>query len=562
MGLLYCVLAWLAAATLALDDDDYLSAHIKAVPLEPLREWLQNHAGIHPKFLSKTLAILENAEVVEVGDLRVLRDEAGFAGLFTATTAGKIKRALDLEPEPATPAHSEAIDWRFKALEARLDTCEQTISELRVDRRAGSVAAPPALPPSVPPPPLPPLRPPSFTASQGRRLDQPSSTPSSPSGTRPNVLGLTGSSSILAFNARTPGLTPFNCTGVGDGKLTCSGEVRALDFLTSNGESLRAVAKAEEVALAIPWTGDCTEAFCSLDLTSRMHTNFKGVLSGFEDGTYAYFGSGSRFNCLVGRVRLADFPAQVEYFDISSVLVETNCNDARFGSGFTDGRHAYWAERWAVEIIRVSVEDFSLSGVEVIHLALDYRPIEGLFTDGTYVYTVPGAHTTMPGNNGYVLRIPRANFSASAATVVDLAVVDPKLYGFSHGFTDGLHAYFVPRLNNPHLQCGHLARISLSDFSSSGVSFLDLTALNPNAKSFASGFLDGRGYAYLVSSQYGFLPTGINGIVARLNLSDFSASGVTFLDLAATSLYLGGFSGGFSDGSVRVHGSNSCFSLT
>merc|ERR1712031_68168 len=28
---------------------------------------------------------------------------------------------------------------------------------------------------------------------------------------------------------RTPGLTSFNCTGVGDGELTCSGPIRATD---------------------------------------------------------------------------------------------------------------------------------------------------------------------------------------------------------------------------------------------------------------------------------------------------------------------------------------------
>ena len=86
--------------------------------------------------------------------------------------------------------------------------------------------------------------------------------------------------------------------------------------------------------------------------------------------------------------------------------------------------------------------------------------------------------------------------------------------GYSGGFTDGRYAYLVPfaQLN------GVFTRVNLQDFTASGVTFLDVsTSGNTNAKGFFGGFWD-RQYAYLVP---GYLESGQNhGILTRVLVSD------------------------------------------
>jgi len=122
----------------------------------------------------------------------------------------------------------------FEALASRVAACEKTIAEQ--DAKLGMTmdivtkvreeikvraAAPSASPPS-PQPPLPPPRP---AARPGRRL----------SSTSVNELSITGPNAVVSWNSRTPGLTSFNCSGAGDGALTCSGVVRVEDIVLTGG---------------------------------------------------------------------------------------------------------------------------------------------------------------------------------------------------------------------------------------------------------------------------------------------------------------------------------------
>ena len=58
-----------------------------------------------------------------------------------------------------------------------------------------------------------------------------------------NELRIAGRHTAIAFNTNINGVEVFRCVGVGDGKLTCSGELRAADFRTANGISLTTLAK-------------------------------------------------------------------------------------------------------------------------------------------------------------------------------------------------------------------------------------------------------------------------------------------------------------------------------
>jgi hypothetical protein len=156
----------------------------------------------------------------------------------------------------------------------------------------------------------------------------------------------------------------------------------------------------------------------------------------------------------------------------------------------------------------------------------------GGFTDGRYGYFVPyynGAY------HGLVARVDLNDFSSSSVTFLDLSATNAGLKGFAGGFTDGRYGYFVP---NNH---GLVARVDLNDFSSSSVTVLDLLATNAGLTGFIGGFTDGR-YGYFVPNYNG----AYNGLVARVDLNDFSL--VTVLDLSATNAGLTGFIGGFTDG--------------
>ena len=66
--------------------------------------------------------------------------------------------------------------------------------------------------------------------------------------------------------------------------------------------------------------------------------------------------------------------------------------------------------------------------------------------------------------------------TASDVSVVDLTTVDIDLKGFRFGFTSGDYGYLVPYHNGAAF--GKLVRISLSDFSAGGVTVVDLTTVD------------------------------------------------------------------------------------
>ena len=109
----------------------------------------------------------------------------------------------------------------LKALEARVGACEKGLAAQ--DAKIGALRDKPA-PPN---PPAAAARPP---AAARRQL-------SSATGDE-TEFAITERKATLSFNSRTPNVTPTRLTGEGDGKLTCSGELHATDFVTAEGGSL------------------------------------------------------------------------------------------------------------------------------------------------------------------------------------------------------------------------------------------------------------------------------------------------------------------------------------
>ena len=284
----------------------------------------------------------------------------------------------------------------------------------------------------------------------------------------------------------------------------------------------------------------------SLDMAA-LDGALKGFTGGFTDGRYGYmvpYNNGS-LSGRVARVDLQNFTTTgVTSLDLATTV---DSKLKGFYGGFTDGKFGYFVPNNNGSIsgvaARVDLQNFAPGGVTVLDLAAVNSGLKGFrggFTDGIYGYFVP--FTNDSGASGKVARVPLLGFSPTNVSWLDLAAVNPYLTGFNGGFTDGRYGYFVPYYNG--MYHGRVARVDLQNFTTSGVIWLDLAAVDSGLAGFTSGFTDGR-YGYFVPYQNS---GGYSGKLARVDLGNFTTSGVTWLDLAAVNAGLKGFAGGFTDG--------------
>lgn len=171
---------------------------------------------------------------------------------------------------------------------------------------------------------------------------------------------------------------------------------------------------------------------------------------------------------------------------------------------------------------------FSDHPVEFLDLGGSDRYSSG-FSAGTYVYYAPGHNT------GKVVRIAKSDFTASGVTYLDLtqATGGTGFTGNAEGFSDGSYGYFPGRAN------GKLARVLLSSFTLADVSFLDLASVNAAYTGFVSGAIAG-GFAYLTSSS-------TSSHIVRVDLNTFDAAGVDSIDLQPIDADAKGFN------AIRIH---------
>ena len=122
-------------------------------------------------------------------------------------------------------------------------------------------------------------------------------------------------------------------------------------------------------------------------------------------------------------------------------------------------------------------------------------------------------HRNDDGRSGYAARVSLSDFSSSGVEYLNLADTISNLKGFFGGFVTATHAYYVPYLNSAYN--GYAARVSLSDFSSSGVEYLNLADSNSNLKGFMGGFATDA-HAYSVPNYNG--APNYHGYAARVSL--------------------------------------------
>jgi hypothetical protein len=212
-----------------------------------------------------------------------------------------------------------------------------------------------------------------------------------------------------------------------------------------------------------------------------------------------------------------------------------------FRGGFIVGQYAFFVPNKNGIVGRVDLKDFTTSGVTSVNLAaIDSSLVDSDysagFSDGRYAYFVPD--TNGSGLFGKVARVDLQNFTPGGVKVLDLAQMEAGLVGVGCGFTDGHFAYFMPLFGKTGV-AGKEVRVDLQNFTLSGVTLLDLAKVDSRLLADGICFTDGHdGYS---------MPTDFP-IVTRVDLSNFTLNGVTTLDLRGTMSNVDGSYGGFLDG--------------
>jgi hypothetical protein len=292
-----------------------------------------------------------------------------------------------------------------------------------------------------------------------------------------------------------------------------------------------------------------TSGVTYLDVSTAGNTGAKGFSGGFTDGRYAYlmpYFNGA-YNGILTRVDLSNYTTSgVSYLDVSTA---GNTNAKGFYSGFTDGRYAYLMPYYNGTVYhgiltRVDLSNYTTSGVTYLDVSTagntGAKGFQGGFTDGRHAYLVPYSNGAV---HGILTRVDLSNYTTSGVSYLDVSTAgNTGAKGFGGGFTDGRYAYLVPYFNGA--QHGIFTRVDLTNYTTSAVSYLDVsTAGNAGAKGFQGGFTDGR-YAYLVPYTNG----AYHGIFTRVDLTNYTTSGVTYLDVSTNLNTAKGFIGGFTDG--------------
>jgi hypothetical protein len=226
-----------------------------------------------------------------------------------------------------------------------------------------------------------------------------------------------------------------------------------------------------------------------------------------------------------------------------------------FHGGFTDGVYGYLVPYATSldgtgTIVRFGLERFSTSDMTALNLQSinrNYAGYSGGFTDGSYGYFVPRGQIGSFTGQANFARVALWNFTTSGTTMLNIQSVDAQIYGYNGGFIEGRYAYLIPALGYSAYAYGHgrVARVDLTNFTTGGITILNLYDYNARVGSFFGGFSDGR-YSYF--SMYTDRTGGVDGLLFRVDQNNFTTSGITLLDLKAINGNFVGFGGAIRKG--------------
>jgi hypothetical protein len=281
----------------------------------------------------------------------------------------------------------------------------------------------------------------------------------------------------------------------------------------------------------------------TLDL-GAVDSDFQALAYSFTDGKFGYFlvkpnqpelGVKGYDSGKVARVDLQAFSTRkVTVID----LAKSDPMLKDFSGGFVVGQYAYFVPTANGLVARVDLQNFTSSGVTTLNLAAvdpSLIAFEGGFSDGHFAYFNPLIDASGAAS-GKVVRVDLQNFNSSGVKVFDLTKVNEGLAGFGSGFTDGHYAYFMS-LSKTY---GGDVRVDLQDFTPNGVKLLDLAKIDPREVGTVICFTDGH-YVYSMPWEY--------IMVTREDLNNYTPNGVTILDLGRSTSGVTGAWGGMIDGS-------------
>ena len=185
----------------------------------------------------------------------------------------------------------------------------------------------------------------------------------------------------------------------------------------------------------------------ALDLTS-IDAGLVGWLNSCSDGTHLYLcPRGSIGNPNLARVLLSDF-STVEHFDLSTASLNSD-----WGACFVDAAagHVYYVPQTGNYAMRVSTSSFQLSGIDSFDMSVygsGYKTgyLDG-FVAGGYAYYAPYGNAN--ALHGTALRIDTSDWSTSGMEYLNLAASNSALVGFTNAIPVGDDAYFIPLYNAP-----------------------------------------------------------------------------------------------------------------
>lgn len=156
----------------------------------------------------------------------------------------------------------------------------------------------------------------------------------------------------------------------------------------------------------------------------------------------------------------------------------------------------------------------------------------------------------------------------AAIQTLDFSSMESDLRGFSDALRVGRYAYFTPLNSAEHTYSSKLIRLSLGDVDigatlaglqsiRSVVDVLDLAKINTTLSGYSGLFSSGQ-HLFLVPYRNAYQPSNGqrgHGVLTRLNMNDFSPSGIDYLDLTSAQrnqipsfadVNLRGYSAGFA----------------
>lgn len=255
--------------------------------------------------------------------------------------------------------------------------------------------------------------------------------------------------------------------------------------------------------------------------------------SGVSYGDYLFLGgtyvSGSDTSGIQPRIDMNNF----DVGGVTTIDTQTLQGNARgYGGLFSDGAYGYYVPLVIAGVgrhgqtARVPLDDFQIGSAEVINLQVGHSNLKGCrfgFYDAQTRYAYYVSNHNDSSYTGIIGRVPVDNFTTGAIEILDMSTVNSALVGVIDGFVVNRNAYFVTFRKGTSTNTANIIRLNLDDFSSTGLSFIDLATLDASYAPFLVGFTDGL-YAYGVNQS--------SSLILRVPLANFDLDAVEVLRLS------------------------------